>query len=92
MQPVPCKVIERLLMKDIPALLASKSTKQTWDKTFEQYRIEYQEDGFTYVFWLEDEATVKARLDLAKKYDIAGVAAWRLGYDQSDLWKIDFAK
>lgn len=77
-----------LLMKDIPALLASKSTKQTWDKTFEQYRIEYQEDGFTYVFWLEDEATVKTRLDMAKKYDIAGVAAWRLGYDQADLWKL----
>ncbi|SDN84353.1 Glycosyl hydrolases family 18 [Paenibacillus sp. yr247] len=77
-----------LLMKDIPSLLASKTTTQTWDKTFEQYRIEYQEGGFTYVFWMEDEATVKARLDMAKKYDIAGVAAWRLGYDQAELWKL----
>ncbi|MEC0228324.1 glycosyl hydrolase family 18 protein [Paenibacillus alba] len=76
-----------VLMKDIPALIASKTTTQTWDKTFEQYRVEYQENGFTYVFWLEDQATVKARLDMAKKYDIAGVAAWRLGYDSADLWK-----
>lgn len=75
-----------VLMKDIPALLASKPVKQTWDTTYGQYRVEYQEDGFTYVFWLEDTATVKARLDVAKKYDIAGVAAWRLGYDPSDLW------
>ncbi|GFZ90360.1 hypothetical protein GCM10008018_40800 [Paenibacillus marchantiophytorum] len=77
-----------VLMKDIPALMASKTTTKTWDKTFEQYKIEYKENGFTYVFWLEDEATVKARLDMAKKYDIAGVAAWRLGYDQADLWKM----
>lgn len=75
-----------VLLKDIPALLASKTVKQTWDATYGQYRMEYQEGGFTYVFWLEDTATVKARLDVAKKYDIAGVAAWRLGYDPSDLW------
>jgi spore germination protein YaaH len=76
-----------VLLKDIPALIAAKKTTQTWDNTFEQYRVEYQENGFTYVFWLENDATVKARLDLAKKYDLAGVAAWRLGYDQPDLWK-----
>ncbi|MEW9698882.1 glycosyl hydrolase family 18 protein [Paenibacillus sp. SI8] len=76
-----------VLLKDIPALIAAKKTTQTWDKTFEQYRVEYQEDGFTYVFWLENEATVKARMDMAKKYDIVGVAAWRLGYDSADLWK-----
>ncbi|MFD0699004.1 glycosyl hydrolase family 18 protein [Paenibacillus sp. GCM10027628] len=77
-----------VLLKDIPALIASKKTTQTWDKTFEQYRVEYQENGFTYVFWLENEATVKSRLDLAKKYDLAGVAAWKLGYDQPDLWQM----
>ncbi|WNR42317.1 glycosyl hydrolase family 18 protein [Paenibacillus roseipurpureus] len=77
-----------VLMKDIPALIASKQTTQTWDNEFGQYRISYQENGSTYVFWLEDAATVKARLAIAKKYDIAGVAAWRLGYDQADLWQI----
>jgi len=77
-----------VLLKDIPALIASKKTTQTWDATFGQYRVEYQENGFTYVFWLENEATVKARMDIAKKYDLAGVAAWRLGYDQPDLWKM----
>ena len=24
---------------------------------------------------------------LAKKYDLAGIAAWRLGYESADLWK-----
>ncbi|MDR6549613.1 glycosyl hydrolase family 18 protein [Paenibacillus qinlingensis] len=76
-----------VLMKDIPALMASKSTTQTWDSEFGQYRVEYKENGYTYVLWLENQATVTARMDIAKKYDIAGVAAWRLGYDSADLWQ-----
>ncbi|OCT14201.1 glycoside hydrolase family 18 [Paenibacillus pectinilyticus] len=76
-----------VLMKDLPALIASKTTKQTWDNTFGQYRVEYQENGFTYVIWVENQATVTARMNIAKKYDIAGVAAWRLGYDSADLWQ-----
>ncbi|RTE11089.1 glycosyl hydrolase family 18 protein [Paenibacillus whitsoniae] len=75
-----------VLMKDIPALIAAKKATQTWDNEFGQYRVSYQENGSTYVFWLEDASTVAARMALAKKYDIAGVAAWRLGYDQKDLW------
>jgi spore germination protein YaaH len=77
-----------LLMKDLPALIKSKKATQTWDEQYGQFKVEYTEDGNTRVFWLEDEATVKARLEIAKKYDIGGVAAWRLGYDSSDLWKM----
>lgn len=77
-----------LLMKDLPALIKSKKATQTWDDKFGQYRVEYEQDGNKRVFWLEDEATVKARIDIAKKYDLGGVAAWRLGYDSADLWKM----
>ncbi|HEY0827956.1 MAG TPA: glycosyl hydrolase family 18 protein, partial [Bacilli bacterium] len=77
-----------IFMKDITAFMAEKKAISTWDTTSQQYRVEYMEDGFKYVFWLEDEKSVKLRLDLAKKYDLAGVAAWRLGYDQAELWKM----
>lgn len=77
-----------LLMKDLPSLIASKNATKTWDAKFKQYRVEYSQDGYNYVFWLEDESTVKERLDIAKKYNLAGVAAWRLGYDSADLWKM----
>lgn len=74
-------------MKDIPGLIASKNATLTWDDRFNQYRADYTENGYAYVFWVETEETVKARLALAKQYDIAGVAAWRLGYDSPELWK-----
>ncbi|WP_201305352.1 glycosyl hydrolase family 18 protein [Paenibacillus puerhi] len=77
-----------VLMKDIPTLIRDKKAVQTWDPTFQQYKVEYKEGGFTYVFWLEDEATVKARIDIAAKDELAGVAAWRLGYDTTELWNM----
>lgn len=75
-----------VFLKDVPALIAAKRATQTWDPAFNQYRVEYSEDGFKYVFWLENEDTVKARLAVAKQYELAGVAAWRLGYDTPQLW------
>ncbi|NOU97008.1 glycoside hydrolase family 18 [Paenibacillus sp. LMG 31456] len=77
-----------LLMKDLPALIASKKATLTFDNKFGQYKVEYSENDNKRVFWLENEETVKARLEIANKYDIAGVAAWRLGYDAADLWKM----
>jgi spore germination protein YaaH len=76
-----------LLMRNIPDLLATKQTTMVWDEQFKQYKVTYQEDGYTRVFWLEDEKTVEERLKLAKKYDIAGVAAWRMGHEYASIWE-----
>lgn len=78
---------QAIYTRGLEELLASVEYKKEWDSRFEQYRIEYKKDGFTYVFWLEDEATVKARIDIAKKYNLAGVAAWRLGQEPDAFWK-----
>ncbi|WP_281887104.1 glycosyl hydrolase family 18 protein [Paenibacillus sp. YYML68] len=77
-----------LLMKDLPALIKTKNATKTWDPKFQQYKVEYTQDGNKRVFWMEDEATVKARIDIAKKYDLGGVAAWRLGYEDVSLWSM----
>jgi spore germination protein YaaH len=75
-----------IYMKDLPALIATKKAVSSWDTQFQQYKVEYEEAGYQYVFWLEDEETVQARIDIAKKYDLAGVAAWRLGYETTEVW------
>ncbi|NDI34078.1 glycosyl hydrolase family 18 protein [Chengkuizengella sediminis] len=67
-------------------LLKENEYTSTWDERFNQYKIEYKKDGFTYVFWLEDDQTVKARLELAKEYSLGGVAAWRLGQEPASFW------
>lgn len=37
--------------------------------------------------WFEDERSVEAKLNIAKKYDVAGIAIWRLGQEAPAVWK-----
>lgn len=41
-----------------------------------------------HVVWLENGASVGARLDIARKYGIGGVAAWRLGQEDPAVWPL----
>lgn len=75
-----------IYMKEVPKLIAETNAKGVLDPVSGQMKYTYVKDGFTYLLWAETEATVKARILIAKKYDLAGVAAWRLGYESSDLW------
>jgi len=76
-----------LYSKDLSSLMSSKKATSTWDERFKQYKVEYTgDDGNKRVFWLENADTVKARLELAKKYELAGVAAWRLGQEAPEFW------
>ena len=35
----------------------------------------------------ETQQTVIERIKLAKKYELAGIAAWRLGNEDASLWE-----
>jgi spore germination protein YaaH len=77
-----------LYSKDLPALMAKRATVSTWDAAAGQYKVEYTgDDGLKRVFWLENANTVQARMALAKKYQLAGVAAWRLGQEDPAFWE-----
>lgn len=70
----------------VQSIMEQYEVEQTWDDRFGQYRMEYVKDGVTHVFWLEDAETVKARLQIAKNYKLAGVSAWRLGQEDPSFW------
>lgn len=76
-----------LIMKDLPAHIAKNKAVGTYDEKAGQYRYTYTLNGYTHMFWAETAETVLARVKLAKKYDLAGVAAWRLGYEDASLWE-----
>ncbi|MFX3632889.1 MAG: glycosyl hydrolase family 18 protein [Candidatus Pristimantibacillus sp.] len=73
-------------MKEVPQLIKDTNAVGTADPVSGQTKYKYVKDGSTYLFWAETTSTVQARINLAKKYDLAGIAAWRLGYESSDLW------
>lgn len=75
-----------ILMKDVPGLIAETKAKGVFDSESGQYKYSYNKDGFTHVFWAETDDIVLKRIAIAKKYDLAGIAAWRLGYEDAELW------
>lgn len=78
-----------LLMGDLPTLIQQTGAAGTFDPISGQIKYKYTgSDGYTHVFWAETADSVKARLAIAKKYDLAGLAAWRLGYEPSSLWTL----
>ncbi|WP_274650618.1 glycosyl hydrolase family 18 protein [Paenibacillus humicola] len=75
-----------IAMSDVPEVIAREQADVVYDPKSKQKKYTYAEDGHTHVFWAETPETVKARIDLIKKYDWAGVAVWKLGYETPDLW------
>lgn len=55
------------------------------EETGQNYVV-YEKGSSTYMIWLEDETSVKARLDLMNKYEIAGAGYWKLGLESDDIW------
>ncbi len=37
--------------------------------------------------WFEDQRSTAAKLDIVAKYDPAGIAIWRLGQEQPEIWQ-----
>lgn len=65
----------------------------------DDFKIEYvKEDGQNlavalnndeskYKIWLEDEISIKNRSILVNQYDLAGISAWRLNYEDENTWE-----
>lgn len=62
--------------------------KITWDDSLKQNLAEYKKNGRTYKVWMEDAKSLKCKLDLVKKYSLAGGAFWRKDQETSDVWKV----
>ena len=60
----------------------------TWDDVTAQNYAEYERDGSTYKVWLEDDASITAKMQAIQSYNIAGIAGWKLGLQNNSVWPI----
>ena len=67
-------------------LLKEKSAKRVWLKEQGQYYFTYVENGKQYKIWQEDKKSLSLKADLVKKYNLAGVASWRKGFEKQNIW------
>lgn len=57
-----------------------------WQEELGQYYGELQSEEGLKKVWMEEERSIGLKMDLIKKYDLAGVACWKLGFEPSGLW------
>lgn len=59
-----------------------------WDEETCQNYGEIQEGDSFYQVWLEDEQSIEVKLNIMQKYNIAGVAEWKLGFEKASVWDV----
>ncbi len=73
-------------MSGAESVIRSHDVTAKWDETTGQYYAQYKENGATYKVWLEEETSLKKKLEAVMKKDIAGVAFWKLGFERAATW------
>ena len=68
--------------------IESHSIATVWDETTCQNYGEYQSGDSYFQVWLEDEESIQVKLNIMSKYGLAGVAEWKLGFDEPDVWNV----
>lgn len=79
---------EALGMQEAEACVAQAGAAVTWDEETQQNYAQWESDGATYKIWLEDSSSIEAKLKLMEKYQLGGVAAWKLGFEKPEIWSV----
>ncbi|WPP40732.1 glycosyl hydrolase family 18 protein [Paenibacillus hunanensis] len=83
------KVSSRALgMQRVANLIKEKGLQPVYDQTTGQNYVEYKENGATQKIWLEDEVSLQARVQLASKLGLAGIASWTRGLGDDRAWNV----
>lgn len=75
-------------MESIQKILNEKKPQIRWDKESGQYYAQYKEKDIIYKIWIEDKRSINLKTSLVHKYDLAGAAAWRRGFETEDIWVV----
>lgn len=78
---------EAVGMDYVQETLNSNHVETYWNTDVGQNYGEYELDGDLYKVWIEDSRSIASKTQLASKYKLAGVAAWKLGLENSGIWQ-----
>lgn len=73
-------------MDVVQKYIAEHHIAMEWDETTCQNYGEYTKNNTLYQVWQEDQKSIEVKLNIMDKYQIGGVASWRLGYETPEIW------
>ena len=59
-----------------------------WDELAREAWFSTTRDGAVQTTWLENSRSIAEEIGLAKRYHLGGVAAWRLGQEDPEVWDV----
>ena len=59
-----------------------------WDSDAGQNVGSSDSETERYSIWMEDEKSIEEKMKLIERYELAGVACWRLGLERTSIWEI----
>ena len=78
---------EAIGMDEAQNVLSTNGVEVAWDGSVGQNYATFEQDNSTYQIWLEDSKSIAEKVKLISKYKLAGVAEWKLGFENSGVWK-----
>ena len=76
-------------MKIAREYISNHNIAMSWDVNAGQNYGEYtSSDGTLHQIWMEDAESIGQKIDSMKAQNIAGIAAWSLGMETSDIWDV----
>jgi len=80
---------ESLEYKTIINLAQRYGQEVQWDEAAKSPYFSYvSDDGAKHTVWFENSKSLKEKLALITKYDIAGAAMWKLGEEDPGIWPV----
>ena len=74
-------------MIDINKNIPNDVEKQ-WNDDLKQYYVEFKSGSSTKMMWIEDGASIEAKVSLVTKYNLGGASCWEKDRETSNIWTI----
>ena len=74
-------------MEDVDNVLPN-NVEKVWNDELKQNYVEYEKSGITYKMWIEDLDSIREKVSLVEKYNLAGVAAWAKDREDERVWGV----
>ena len=79
---------EAIGMDQAQEVISKYGVETYWDKNAGQNYGSYETEEGYFQIWIEDAQSVAAKVKLVPKYGLAGVAQWKLGFENSSVWSV----
>jgi spore germination protein YaaH len=59
-----------------------------WDFTSASAFVRYRQAGAEHILWMDNRASLAAKIAVAREMGFAGISAWRLGFEDPGFWDL----